>query len=61
MKTIIEPFRIRSVEPIKMTTVEERSSDTAFEMAFLLDALGEFATDRGRAIGHAISRERTNR
>ncbi len=40
MQTIIEPFRIKTTEPIKLTTREERVSklDKAFNNVFLLDA-----------------------
>ncbi len=40
MKTIIEPFRIKTTEPLKLTTREERKHklDKAFNNVFLLDA-----------------------
>lgn len=52
MKTIIEPFRIKSVEPIFVTTPEERESilKAAFYNPFLIDArhvLIDLLTDSG--------------
>ena len=54
MKTIIEPFRVKVVEPIKMTTREEREgylNDAAFNL-FLLKAenvIIDLLTDSGTA------------
>ena len=52
MKTIIEPFRIKSVEPIKMNTSSERKIilEKAFNNLFLIkaqDVIIDLLTDSG--------------
>ena len=52
MQTIIEPFRIKSIEPIKLTTLEEREQmiQAAGYNLFLLraeDVIIDLLTDSG--------------
>ena len=52
MKTLIEPFRIKTIEPIKQTTIEEREKilENAYFNPFLIhseDILIDFLTDSG--------------
>ena len=52
MKTIIEPFRIKSVEPIKLNTSNERVGilESAFNNLFLInakDVIIDLLTDSG--------------
>jgi len=52
MRTLIEPFKVKMVEPIKQTTEEERADylDEAHNNPFLLkaeDILIDFLTDSG--------------
>ena len=54
MKTIIEPFKIKVVEPIKMTTKEQREEilKAAFHNLFLVkaeDVMIDLLTDSGTA------------
>ena len=49
MKTIIEPFRIKSVEPIRMTTREEREQcirDAYYNLFTLIFVLNNILTSK---------------